>query len=156
MKNKNNLSYLKEQYLSKVQPLISVDQIIDDIKNTLEVFEINEEDLTDNEQPHFKFLRLNYQNKYNMDASNSNFKFYVIKKNERSMRYYNLMENETERIIVMTESNVNLIASTCTLLSLELRIKRGLDKKTIQDENIELVEYLSQFDLINQINHHLK
>lgn len=156
MKNKNNLSYLKEQYLGKVQPLMSVDQIIDDIKNTLDVFEINEKDLNNNEQPHFKFLRLNFQNKYNMDTCNSNFKFYIIKKNERSMKYYSLMEIESERIIVVTESNVNLITSTCTFLSLELRIKRGLDKKTIQDENIELVEYLSQFELLNQINHHLK
>ncbi|MEG2993709.1 MAG: hypothetical protein RR847_05505 [Bacilli bacterium] len=67
-------------------------------------------------------------------------------KNERSKYYYNLMQSEDERIIIVIESTANLIASNCNVLSLDLQIERGIDKKHIELETLELFEYLSFFE----------
>lgn len=146
MSNEKHISYLKEQYLDKVRPLKTVKEIIDLFKKEMDIIQIKESDLSVLEEPHFKFLRFNYSNNINTDISKIKFVFFFIQKNERSKYYYNLMQNEVERIIIVIESKANFIASNCNVLLLDLLIERGIDKKHIELETLELIEYLSLFE----------
>ena len=120
MSNEKYISYLKEQYLDRVRPLKTVNEVIDMLKNEMEIIPIN--------------------------ISKLNFEFFVLKKNAKSKYYYNLMQNEKERIIIVIELKANFIASNCNELLIDLQIERGIDKKHIELETLEFIEYLSLFE----------
>lgn len=146
MSNEKYISYLKEQYLDRVRPLKTVNEVIDMLKNEMEIIPIKESDLSEFEEPHFKFMRDNYSKNINNDISKLNFEFFVLKKNAKSKYYYNLMQNEKERIIIVIELKANFIASNCNELLIDLQIERGIDKKHIELETLEFIEYLSLFE----------
>lgn len=146
MSNEKLISYLKKQYLDKIRPLQTVNEVINIFKNKMDITQIKESDLSELEEPHFKFLRFNYRNNIDVDITKADFIFFMIQKNERSKQYYDLMQNELERIIIVIEPKSNLIASNCDILSLDLQIERGIDEKYVELETSELIAYLSYFE----------
>jgi len=144
-------AYLMEQYMDQICSIKTVDNVITVFGKKLDIIEINESDLSPLEEPHFRFLRLNYSNNINTDIDEVNFVFFMVKKNDRSSRYYELMEHETERVIIVTESKANLITSNCKLLSLDMQIERGLKESYIKQDTPELIAYLTLFDFRTQI-----
>ncbi|GAB6109980.1 hypothetical protein [Fusibacter bizertensis] len=142
---------LIQEYISEVQPFQAIDQLIKKYKMDMDIIDIKESDLSEFEKFHFKFLRLNYEYKYNIDPMEVHFQFFLVQKNEKSKQYYDLMENELERIIVVIEQRVNLVMSNCRELSLDLRIERGIEEQYVEKETIELLEYLVNFDLRKQL-----
>ncbi|GAU77928.1 hypothetical protein [Fusibacter sp. 3D3] len=142
---------LIQEYMSEVRPFQTVDQLIKNYKNKMDIIDIKESDLSKFEEFHFKFLRLNYEHKYNIDPMEVHFQFFLVQKNEKSKPYYDLMENELERIIVVIEQRVNLVMSNSRELSLDLKIERGIEAQYVEKETIELLEYLVSFDLRKQL-----
>lgn len=151
MNNIHSFTQLKNLYFDKVRPLIGVDVLINDLKTQLDFELISESDLSVSERPYFRFLKSNFLNHYKLDPNNVRFKFYSIDKNEKSVKYYNLMPSNDDRIIIVIEENVNFITSNCSLLSIELRIEKGVEIDSESDCSLKLLEYLSNFDLLYQM-----
>ena len=86
----------------------------------MDITQIKEYALSELEEPHFKFLRFNYRNNIDVDITKADFIFFMIQKNEISKQYYDLMQNELERIIIVIEPKLNVKVSNCNILSLDL------------------------------------
>ena len=151
MKNDEYKADLKEQYLGQIRPLKTVNSVISIFQQEMDIIEINEYDLSDYEKPHFRFLRFNYSKNINIDINEVEFVFLMVEKNERSEQYYELMQYEAERIIIVIENKANLITSNCGVLSIDLQIERGIEKTHIDQDTTELIAYLTLFDFRSQV-----
>lgn len=143
---KLKINELSKKYYNEIRPLQSAIQVIDKFNKCMDIYKIKESDLSISEQPHFRFLRSNYENCYKFSGKDYEFIFFVVEKNEKSKKYYDFMENKSERIIVAIEPKTNYVSSSCRMLQFDIKIEIGIDSQFIENETIEFLEYLLLFE----------
>lgn len=144
--------YLKHQYSHEIRPLQSVNDVISAFKKKIDIVET---ELSEYDAIFLKMTALNYIHIHNNNdlikpnLDNLNFVSYEIVRNEKSDHYYNLMREATsddERIIVITEPQLNELTSNCQKLKIDLIIERGIDTSHVNQETPEFFAYLMLFD----------
>lgn len=148
MMNKNNFI---NEYIHQIRPYQTVKQVIEMYGRKMDIVRINESELLDDEVFYFRFMRLNYEHSFKKDPMTVNFEFFWVQKNNKSKFYYDFMEKLEHRIIIVIEQSADLVMSNCEALSLDLRIDRGIEDKYVENETIELIEYLSWFHLRKEL-----
>ncbi len=84
---------------------------------------------------------------------NLEFLMFIVKNEGSGKQYYELSmsrRNEFEDVYAVLEIKSGHISSNCSKLFLDLIIDKGIDKKSYDEENIKLIEYLSRIESLEK------
>jgi len=143
----NNREDLLKKYKHKIMPgEKSIEELIDFLKQKVDIKEISTTDLPESIMKHIAFNAVHClrNQRLNLTAREFNFIAYKVLKNDKSNLYYqsnyaHISNNEKGDIIyVVFETKTGCINSNCNRLLLELFIEQGISEFDYKNKTIYL------------------
>ncbi|AAM25834.1 hypothetical protein M2349_002435 [Caldanaerobacter subterraneus subsp. tengcongensis MB4] len=154
----NNREDLLKKYKHKITPgEKSIEELIDFLKQKVDIKEISTTDLPESIMKHIILNAVHClrNQRLNLTAREFNFIAYKLFKNDKSNLYYqsnyaHISNNEKEDIIyVVFETKTGCIHSNCNRLLLELFIEQGISEFDYKNETPMFYAYLGYLDAYN-------